>query len=122
MVSGRSALSVIDNRGTILTELNTSDESLRRMFWDCTDNYDLGALSSELIVYEDGMIWKRCAAPPPRVSRNELALYKTILAELTARFTQDIGMGSEGDSVFRPFYIAAQVEEEIPTAITPELI
>ena len=121
---------------SILTNF-TIDRTLMTVLKDCVDHYGPGEpsaewgnniLSSKLVIYSDGMISKSDVVPPPshRVSAQELRLCKSISAELASRCTQEVGMGTEGNTVFSAFYMVAQLTESgkpvVPRKITEEMI
>lgn len=95
--------------------------------WDCGDEnteWTNNVLSTQLVMYGDGMISKRNETPVPAhsVSSDELQLCKAVLSELAARCNFEVGVGSEGSTVFGPFYITAQVGTRVPTEMSAEMI
>ncbi|MEM6447741.1 MAG: hypothetical protein AAF704_14440, partial [Cyanobacteria bacterium P01_D01_bin.123] len=80
-------------------------------------------LSQHTVVYPRGMISRTGDALAPEVDAAELEICRT-LAVAAKDIIGDIpvGMGSESEDEFSPFFICNRPNAAIPTEITPELI
>ena len=70
-----------------------------------------------------GVIAKRGALLPHRVSPGELDLCRRLAAECCKTVEGvEVGMGSESSDYFQPFYIAAIEGTPVPEEIDPDLV
>jgi hypothetical protein len=99
---------------------------------ECMENYDVGSadaewpnniISRKAIVYGTGAIAREGAKVSHAVAPQELALCQHLAAEAAKIMDgMDVGMGSESSDPFREFFIAANMDEEVPKKIDERLI
>ncbi len=99
---------------------------------ECMDNYDVGSddaewpnniLSRKTIVFGSGLIARRGEVVQHRVDASELKLCKRLSEDVCEIMVgSEVGMGSESGDPFRAFFIAANVDDEVPERITADLI
>ena len=99
---------------------------------ECTENYDVGTekaewpnniVSRKAVLYASGVIARKGTKVRHAVESGELALCKKLAAEAARLMAGvEVGMGSESSDAFRGFFIAANVDDPVPKAITEELI
>lgn len=99
---------------------------------ECTERYDVGSadadwpnniLSQHTVVYASGIMARAGDAIAPGVDATELELCRT-LATAAKDIIGDIpvGMSSESEDEFAPFFICNRPDSPVPTEITAELI
>lgn len=117
--------------GTPLTHFEPDVDRLT-VIHECMEHYDVGApdaewpnniISRRAVVYGNGVIARRDDPVRHAVDPDELALCRRLSEEAAGVMAGvDVGMGSESGDPFRGFFVAANVDEPVPTAITEELI
>lgn len=95
-------------------------------------NYDVGSADAEwpnnivsrkTVVYGSGVIARQGDLVRHRVDAEELALCKRLSAEICEIMDGSaVGMGSESEDPFRGFFIAANIDDSVPDAITDDFI
>lgn len=99
---------------------------------ECTESYEVGdanadwpnnILSRHTVVYSSGIITRAGNATVPEVDAAELERCR-VLAAAAKDLIDDtpVGMGSESEDTFLPFFICHRPDAPIPTAITEDLI
>jgi hypothetical protein len=99
---------------------------------ECMENYDVGTakaewpnniISRKAVVYGSGVIARKGTKVRQAVDPAELALCQRMAAEAARLMAGvEVGMGSESGDTFRGFFIAANVDDAVPKAITEKLI
>ena len=99
---------------------------------ECMANHDVGdpdaewpnnIISRSAVVYGSGVIVRKGTVPKHAVDADELARCQRLSAESAALMSGvEVGMGSAASTPFRDFFIAASVDERVPTSITEPLI
>ncbi len=99
---------------------------------ECMENYDVGSpdaewpnniISRKAVAYGSGVIAREGTPVRHNVTPEEFALCKCLAGEACTLMTGVmVGMGSESDDPFHEFFIAANVDDPIPTEIDEALI
>jgi hypothetical protein len=115
----------------IITHFGIDEERLT-IFKPCMENYGVGSndeewphniISNQAVVYQNGVIARRNSLVSHAVNFTELVLCKTLAAEAESMMSGvSVGMGSESSDAFHQFFIAANVNESIPSKIDEGLI
>jgi hypothetical protein len=108
------------------------DQEKLSIIHDCIDNYGVGSfeaewanniISSKAVVYQSGVIARNDSPVKHLVDLDELILCKNLAEEIESIMSGvEVGMGSESSTQFRKFYIAANIDEQIPNTINEQLI
>ena len=117
--------------GEIITHFEIDEEKLA-ILKPCMEHYGVGLdndewshniISSQAVIYQNGVIAHRNLTVNHSVDSVELALCKTIAAEAESIMSGvEVGMGSESSDTFHQFFIAAHTNEIIPNKIDESLI
>ena len=108
------------------------DDDRRAVIAECIETYDVGSpqdewpnnlISTKAVVYASGRIARAGQSVRHAVDPAELALCRRLAAAAAGVMADaPVGMGSEDENFFRPFYVAAN-KGDAPTArITEQLI
>jgi hypothetical protein len=99
---------------------------------ECMEHYDVGApeaewpnniISRQAVVYGSGKIARRGDSIRHAVDPDELTLCRLLSAEAAELMAGvSVGMGSESGDEFRGFFMAPNVDDPAPTAITEDLV
>jgi hypothetical protein len=128
-LGGSTQIKIMNSNFIIHFEL---DPDKLAIIQECMENYGVGSpeaewanniISRKAIVYQSGVIAREGSPVRHSVDRVELALCEN-LADTVEKLMAGVeaGMGSEASTHFRRFYIAANVDESIPSIINEELI